>query len=277
MLSLAGSVLLVVCLNISGMMLVRGASRERELSIRAALGADRQRLIQHLFFEAILLAVCQRRDQRVCAVRHSRRWRDGIWARRFLQEIDLDAIGVLISSGLCLVVSVLFGLLPAVRFSRPNLIHAMKDDAGGGGRQTIRVHRVAAMVQVGIAVPFLVISGVMLDRVRTADFGFPTDGLAARAPAGAGRTGARGRVLHPAGFATISGRPAACALWRVAEGMPIDFDYREFRVASTTGREVCHRARHARRRKLPRDHRRAAAARANDHRRGPHDAPRRSR
>ena len=46
------------------------------------------------------------------------------------------------------------------------------------------------MVQIGIAIPFLVISGVMLDRVRTADFGFATDGLAARARAGAGRPGA---------------------------------------------------------------------------------------
>ena len=100
------------------------------------------------------------------------------------EEIDLDAINVLIASGLCLVVSVLFGSLPAVRFSRPNLITAMKDDAGGGGTHTIRVHRFAAMVQIGIAVPFLVISGVMLDRVRTADFGFPLAGLAgARVPA----------------------------------------------------------------------------------------------
>ena len=95
------------------------------------------------------------------------------------QEIDLDAAGIAISSGLCLLVSVLFGLLPAVRFSRPNLIPALKDDAGGGGRQTIRVHRVAALVQIGIAIPFLVLSGVMIDRVRTAEFGFPTDGLAA--------------------------------------------------------------------------------------------------
>ena len=47
--------------------------------------------------------------------------------------------------------------------------------ASGGGTQTIRVHRVAAMVQIGIAVPFLVISGVMLDRVRTADLGLKLD------------------------------------------------------------------------------------------------------
>jgi len=49
-LGLAGTVLLIVCLNISGMMLVRGANRERELSIRAALGAGRRSLIAHLFF-----------------------------------------------------------------------------------------------------------------------------------------------------------------------------------------------------------------------------------
>ena len=56
LLSLTGAVLFIVCLNISGMMLVRGTTRERELCIRAALGADRRRLIQHLFFEALLLA-----------------------------------------------------------------------------------------------------------------------------------------------------------------------------------------------------------------------------
>jgi putative ABC transport system permease protein len=112
----------------------------------------------------------------------------------------------------------------------------MKDDAGGGGRQTIRVHRVAAMVQVGIAVPFLVISGVMLDRVRTADLGFPTDGLAAARlplPAGPEREGhfsirrVRDNVRQASGVRSVA----------VAEGMPVDFDYRLFRVASTGGAE----------------------------------------
>jgi len=56
MLGLAGLVLLLVCLNISGMMLVRGLRRERELGIRAALGASRRRQLQYLFFEAVLLA-----------------------------------------------------------------------------------------------------------------------------------------------------------------------------------------------------------------------------
>jgi predicted permease len=235
LLSLAGTVLLIVCLNISGMMLVRGANRERELSIRAALGANRRRLIQQLFFEAILLAVASGALSAfvLFGIPALGGWYLGVPVP---PEIDLDAAGIAISSGLCLLVSVLFGLLPAVRFSRPNLNHALKQDAGGGGRQTIRVHRVAAMVQVGIAVPFLVMSGVMLDRVRTAEFGFPTEGLAAaRLPSLAG-------PAREAGFSIRRVRDtlqqaSGVRSVALAGGMPIDFDYREFRVASTSGQE----------------------------------------
>ena len=235
MLGLAGAVLLVVCLNISGMMLVRGTSRERELSIRAALGAARQRLIQHLFFEAVWLAVAGAAISGfvLFGIPAIAGWYLGAPVP---EEIDLDAVNLAIAAGLCLLVSVLFGLLPAVRFSRPNLTAAMKDDAGGGGRQTIRVHRIAAMVQIGIAIPFLVISGVMLDRVRTADLGFPTEGLAAARlplPAGPEREEqfsvrrVRDNLQQASGVRSVA----------VAEGMPVDFDYRLFRVAHRGGEE----------------------------------------
>ena len=235
MFSLAGAVLLIVCLNISGMMLVRGANRERELSIRAALGAGRRRLIQHLFFEAVLIASAGGALSAfvLFGIPALVGWYIGAPVP---EEIDLDAAGVVISSGLCLLVSVLFGLMPAVRFSRPNLIRALKEDAGGGGRHTIRVHRVAAMVQIGIAVPFLVLSGVMLDRVRTAEFGFPTDGLAAArlpAPVGPEREAGfsirrvRDNLQQASGVRSVA----------LAEGMPIDFDYRLFRVGRKDGAE----------------------------------------
>ena len=227
--------LLIVCLNISGMMLVRGANRERELSIRAALGAGRRRLIQHLFFEAVLIAFAGGALSAfvLFGIPALVGWYIGAPVP---EEIDLDAVGAAISFGLCLLVSVLFGLMPAVRFSRPNLITALKDEAGGGGRHTIRVHRVAAMVQIGIAVPFLVLSGVMLDRVRTAEFGFPTDGLAAArlpAPVGPEREAGfsirrvRDSLQQASGVRSVA----------LAEGMPIDFDYRLFRVGRKDGSE----------------------------------------
>ncbi|HXW07784.1 MAG TPA: ABC transporter permease [Vicinamibacterales bacterium] len=228
-LGLAGAVLLIVCLNISGMMLVRGATRQRELSIRAALGASRRRLIQHLFFEAVWLALAGAALSGfvLFGIPAAVAWWIGAPVP---QEIDLDAVNVAIASGLCLLVSVLFGLLPAVRFSRPNLTPALKDDVGAGGRETIRVHRVAAMAQVGIAIPFLVISGVMLDRTRTADFGFLTDGLAGvrlPPPVGPERDAAfamrkvRDDLQRASGVRSVA----------LAEGMPVDFDYRLFRVA----------------------------------------------
>jgi len=233
--SLAGAVLVVVCLNISGMMLVRGASRERELSIRAALGADRRRLVQHLFLEAVLLAFVGGGLSAfvLFGIPATIGWYIGAPVP---QEIDLDLTGVAISSGLCLLVSVLFGLLPAVRFSRPNLVPALKDDAGGGGRQTIRVHRIAAMVQIGIAIPFLVMSGVLLDRVRTAAFGFPTDGLAiARLPVPS--TPERAAVFSIQKVRDHLQQATSVRSVAVAEGTPIDFDERRFRVARVNGAE----------------------------------------
>ena len=230
LLSLAGTVLFVVCLNISGMMLVRGATRERELSIRAALGASRERLIRHLFFEALLLAFAGGAITAfvLFGVPAIIGWKLGVPVP---EEIDLDAINVAIGLGLCTAVSMLFGLLPAIRFSSPTLLPALKDDVGGGGRQTIRIHRIAAMVQIGIAVPFLVIAGVMIDRARTAEFGFPTEGLVAArlpSPEGPEREAAfavrkvRDNLRQASGVQSVA----------VAGGMPIDFDYREFRVAT---------------------------------------------
>ncbi len=230
LLSLAGTVLLIVCLNISGMMLVRGATRERELSIRAALGASRQRLIRHLFFEALVLAFAGGAISAfvLFGVPAIIGWKLGV---PIPEEIDLDATNMAIALGLCLAVSMLFGLLPAMRFSRPTLLPALKDDVGAGGRQTIRIHRIAAMVQIGIAVPFLVVAGVMIDRARTAEFGFPTAGLAGARlplPEGSERDAAfavrrvRDNLRQASGVQSVA----------VAGGMPIDFDYREFRIAA---------------------------------------------
>ena len=91
------------------------------------------------------------------------------------------------------------------------------------------------MVQMGIAVPFLVVAGVMIDRARTAEFGFPTVGLVAARlplPEGSERDAAfavrqvRDNLQQASGVRSVA----------VAGGMPIDFDYREFRV--TTAQET---------------------------------------
>jgi hypothetical protein len=101
---LAGTVLFIVCLNISGMMLVRATTRARELSIRAALGADRRSLMQHLFFESLVLAFMAGGVASLVlfGVPAIVAWRVGMPVP---PEIDFDATSAAIATGLCLLVS----------------------------------------------------------------------------------------------------------------------------------------------------------------------------
>ena len=180
-LTLTGMVLLVVCLNISGMVQVRSAMRERELSIRQAIGATRRQLIQYLLSEAIIMAG-------LGAILASLVLFNLPSLRSLLTDdplppqvqevlkLNLPTVGFAV--GLCLLTSLVFGLLPALRFSRPVILSALKDDVGVGGRRVGRVQRVTAALQVAIAVPLIVMSGISLDRVRstaTADLGFAAD------------------------------------------------------------------------------------------------------
>jgi predicted permease len=159
--------------------------RERELSVRQAIGATRGRLVWYLLSDAILLAAVA-----------------GGLAAFFLYTAPLALFWLMLPAllpyvqealrptlsmvafaiGLCVTTSLVLGLLPSIRFSRPALIAALKDDAGGGGRRVGRMHRFAAALQVGIAMPFLIISGTMVDWVRTTaatELGFTPEGLAA--------------------------------------------------------------------------------------------------
>jgi len=235
--------LLVVCLNISGMMQVRSAMRERELSIRQAIGASRGRLVQHLLAEAVLLAGLG--GALVSLVLFNLPpvvswWMAEPMPVQLQEALRVDLSMVAICVGLCLATSVGFGWLPATRFSRPVIISALKDDAGGGGLRVGRVHRRTAAVQVAIAVPLLVLSGISLDRVRataSADLGFESELLYA-APldldalagenAGSRIRRVRDTLAEASGIASVT----------VADGLPLDFRYRIVRVSLQSDADV---------------------------------------
>jgi predicted permease len=230
LLGLDAMVLLIVCVNISGMMLVRGAVRERELSIREAVGASRRRLVQYLFFEAVWLAL----GGAGLSVLVLFGIPAGIarWIGQTVPpELDLDGPAVGICLGLCLAVSLVLGLLPAIRLSRPNLVPALKDDVAGGGWRVGRIHRAAAAVQVAIAVPFLVVSGVMLDRVRTADFGFDPEGLVAVRFDPTKMAVANQGAISLQTILDALGPGSGARSVTIGNGMPIDFDTRTVRAA----------------------------------------------
>ncbi|MGH9372813.1 MAG: ABC transporter permease, partial [Vicinamibacterales bacterium] len=234
--TLTGAVLVVVCLNVSGMMLVRSAMRERELSIRHAIGASRGRLAQYLLSEAIVLAGLG--AVLGCVVILNAPPVVSWWSGRPLpfeiqEALRLDPSIIAFCGALCLATSLVFGLLPAVRFSRPVIISSLKDDAGVGGFQAGRVHRWAAALQVAIAVPVIVLCGIALERVRataTADLGFDCDLLYA-APLTfddvADERVALGIRSARANLELASGVAAAT----VADGLPLDFGGRGARVS----------------------------------------------
>jgi len=241
--TLTGAVLLVVCLNISGMMQVRGAMRERELSIRQAIGASRGLLVRYLLAESILLASLGGALASLVLfnIPSALSWMIGKPIPLQFEEllrVDLSMIGFCF--GLCLLTSLVFGFLPATRFSRPVIISSLKDEAGGGSFRVGRLHRVTAALQIAIAVPLLVMGGICLDRVRAtamSDLGFASDFLYA-APLPLNAVSAEDdafqiRTAHDS-LAKASGVTSVT----VADGLPLDFRYRIKRVALQTEANV---------------------------------------
>jgi predicted permease len=233
--TLTGMVLLVVCLNISGMMQVRGAMRERELSIRQSIGASRARLAQYLLSESIVLACAGGALASLVLFNMPAlmSWLTGNQIPPHLRdELRVDVPMVAIIFGICLLTSLVFGWLPALRFSRPVIISSLKDDVGTGGIRAGRVHRLTAALQVAIAVPLLVMSGQSLDRVRATAFGplgFDADQLYA-AP-----LTLDGLTVEDAAFqirrlsATLA-QAGGVESVTVADGLPLDFRGRSERV-----------------------------------------------
>jgi ABC-type antimicrobial peptide transport system permease subunit len=117
-LTLTGMVLLVVCLNISGMVQVRSAMRERELSIRQAIGATRRQLIQYMLSEAIIMAglgatLASLVLFNLTSLRSL--LTDSPLPPQVTEALRLNLPTVGFCVGLCLLTSLVFGLLPALR------------------------------------------------------------------------------------------------------------------------------------------------------------------
>jgi predicted permease len=239
--------LLVVCLNISGMVQVRSAMRERELTIRQAIGASRGRLIQHLLAEAVVLAAVGGTLASLVLfnIPPLVSWWVGEPLPAELEEaLRVDVSMLAITAALCLATSLVFGWLPAVRFSRPMIMTVLKDESGSGGFRAGRAHRLTSALQVAVAVPLLVLSAMSLERVRataTADLGFACDLLYAaplefKAEAGAD-SGFQIRKVRDT-LARVSGVAAVT----VADGLPLDFRYRLTRVSTQTEADVAPKA-----------------------------------
>jgi len=154
LLGAVGIVLLIACVNVATLQLARAASREREVSVRAALGAGRGRLIRQLLVENVLLASAGT----VLAILLA------AWGVQVLKGAMPDGVArvsaiavdrrVLAAAATAAVVTgVAFGILPALQLSRPDLTHALKDGARGtAGTARHRLRSVLIVSEVALAV-----------------------------------------------------------------------------------------------------------------------------
>jgi putative ABC transport system permease protein len=158
-------VLLVVCSNVASLLLARGEARRREMSIRAALGASRRRLVTQLLTEAVVLAIAGGVAGLGLAVLGTR----GILALAppslpRLDEIRVDWLVLTFGAMVSLVTGIVFGIVPALRASRADPADAMKSSGKGasGNRSSTRARRMLVVSEVALAMVLLCGAGMLV-------------------------------------------------------------------------------------------------------------------
>lgn len=169
LLGVVGALLIVVCANLAGLMLMRGARRERELGVRAALGATRLRLVRQLFVESALLGVVGTALGFAFAV-----WAVALAVARSpvavpdWVNLQVDGRVAGFTVGAALLATILSGLVPALRIARSDPNQAMKESAaqGNGGPSRQRGRALLIVGQIAVSIILLVAAGLMIRSFR---------------------------------------------------------------------------------------------------------------
>jgi putative ABC transport system permease protein len=216
LMTIVGLVLLIACSNVANLLMARASARSQEIAVRLAIGASRARLFRQLLTESSVLALLGG----ILGIGVAVAARDGIWSLRppFLAEnfVDLTIDGRVLAftAIVSLATGIVFGVLPAMRASRPDIVDALKEETRGGGtgRRRATLSRALVVVQVALSVVSLVAAGLFLrslGRASQIDPGFDVEHVAAvNVNAGqGGYTGERARQF----FRTVHERAGSTA------------------------------------------------------------------
>ena len=186
LLGIVGGVLLIACANVASLLIARATARQKEIAVRLALGASRGRIVGQLLVESVLLAAIGGVLGLVIAS----------WTTRFLLGFlptsdtphvisgSIDNRVLVFNFALSLATGLLFGLVPALRSTRPNLAPTLKDQVGAvvGGSGGVRLRKGLVVAQVMVSVLLLISAGLFirsLRNLRLLDLGLKTDNLIA--------------------------------------------------------------------------------------------------
>ncbi len=161
-------VLLIACVNIASLQLTRAAARQREIAVRAALGAGRFRLVRQLLAESLLLAFAGGglglllASWGVALLRSALNWSD--YVRLMALEVTIDHTVLAFTLGASVCAAILFGLAPALHGTALDLHATLKEGgrASSHSRARNRTHTILVTAEIALALPLLVGAGIFV-------------------------------------------------------------------------------------------------------------------
>jgi len=187
LLSGAGLLMLIACVNVSSLLLVRSESRKREIAVRGALGASRSRLMRQFSIEGLALAgvavLCSLATSRVAMQALTRMIsRDMMANMPYLDGLGLNKHVMIFAAANALAAAILFSIVPTLRMSPAEIKEGLSEGGRGyAGRVWRRFGANLVVVELAVAVVLLIGAGLLgksFYRLLHVDVGFQTDHLA---------------------------------------------------------------------------------------------------